>query len=52
MSTDNAGVDALTGLTNRKGFEEKLKAAVLHALQNDRPLSLGFLDIDHFKLEM
>jgi diguanylate cyclase len=49
MSTDNSTHDALTGLINRKGFEEKLKAAVLHAQQNDRPLSLAFLDIDHFK---
>ena len=49
MPTDNSTHDALTGLINRKGFEEKLKAAVLHALQNDRPLSLAFLDIDHFK---
>ena len=49
MSADNSTHDALTGLINRKGFEEKLKAAVLHALQNDRPLSLAFLDIDHFK---
>jgi len=49
MSADNSTLDALTGLINRKGFEEKLKAAVLHAQQNDRPLSLGFLDIDFFK---
>ena len=49
MSTDNSTHDALTGLINRKGFEEKLKAAVLHAQQNDRPLSLAFLDIDFFK---
>jgi diguanylate cyclase (GGDEF)-like protein len=49
MSTDNSTPDALTGLINRKGFEEKLKAAVLHAQQNDRPLSLAFLDIDFFK---
>jgi diguanylate cyclase (GGDEF)-like protein len=49
MSTDNSTHDALTGLINRKGFEEKLKAAVLYAQQNDRPLSLAFLDIDHFK---
>lgn len=49
MSADNSTLDALTGLINRKGFEEKLKAAVLHAQQNDRPLSLAFLDIDFFK---
>jgi diguanylate cyclase (GGDEF)-like protein len=49
MSTDNSPLDQLTGLITRKGFEEKLKAAVLHAQQTDRPLSLAFLDIDHFK---
>jgi diguanylate cyclase (GGDEF)-like protein len=49
MSSDNSFLDALTGLINRKGFEEKLKAAVLHAQESDRPLSLGFFDIDHFK---
>jgi PleD family two-component response regulator len=49
MSTDNSLLDQLTGLINRKGFEEKLKAAVLHAQQTDRPLSLAFLDIDFFK---
>lgn len=49
MPNDNSTTDTLTGLTNRKGFEEKLKAAVLDAHQNDRPLTLAFLDIDHFK---
>jgi len=49
MSTDASLLDKLTGLTNRKGFEEKLQAAILRAQQTDRPLSLAFLDIDHFK---
>ncbi|MGB8213248.1 MAG: diguanylate cyclase [Anaerolineales bacterium] len=49
MSSDNSVIDALTGFINRKGFEEMLKAAVFNALENDRPLSLGFFDIDHFK---
>lgn len=49
MSTDTSLLDKLTGLTNRKGFEEKLKAAILRAQQTDRPLSLAFMDIDHFK---
>ena len=50
MPNDNSTIDTLTGLVNRKGFEEKLKAVVLDAHQNERPLSLAFLDIDHFKL--
>jgi diguanylate cyclase (GGDEF)-like protein len=49
MAADNSTMDVLTGLINRKGFEEKLKAAVLHAQQTDHPLSLAFIDIDHFK---
>ena len=49
MSTDTSLIDKLTGLTNRKGFEEKLKAAILRAQQTDRPLSLAFIDIDFFK---
>jgi diguanylate cyclase (GGDEF)-like protein len=49
MSTDTSLLDKLTGLTTRKGFEEKLQAAILLAQQTDRSLSLAFLDIDHFK---
>jgi len=49
MSANNSTLDAIKGMLNRKGFKEKLKETVLHAQQNDRPLSLGFLDIDFFK---
>jgi len=49
MSTEPSLLDPLTGLINRKGFEEKLKAAILYAQQNDHPLTLAFLDIDFFK---
>lgn len=49
MSTENSPLDQLTGLITRKGFEEKLKAAILQAQQTDHPLSLAFLDIDDFK---
>jgi diguanylate cyclase (GGDEF)-like protein len=49
MSTDNPIFDPLTGLINRKNFEEKLKAAILYAQQSDHPLTLAFLDIDFFK---
>jgi len=50
MEANDQLIDALTGLTNRKGFEEQLKEAILLTSQNDSPLSLAFLDIDHFKL--
>lgn len=49
MTDDPTLTDALTGLTNRKGYEEKIKAAILHAHQTDGPVSLAFLDIDFFK---
>jgi len=49
MSTEPSLLDPLTGLINRKGFEEKLKAAILYAQQNDHSLTLAFLDIDFFK---
>jgi diguanylate cyclase len=41
--------DALTGLANRRAFENKLRRAVLGARESGRPLSLAFCDIDHFK---
>ena len=49
MAANDVMLDVLTGLLNRKGFDEKLKAAVLHAQQTDHPLSLAFIDIDRFK---
>lgn len=44
-----ADSDVLTGLPNRRAFENKLKRAVLHAKETGRPLALAFCDIDHFK---
>lgn len=41
--------DMLTGLANRRAFEDKLKRAVNQARETHRPLSLAFCDIDHFK---
>lgn len=42
--------DALTGLLNRRAFDEKLKQTFLHTMrQRNSPLSLLFLDLDHFK---
>ncbi|ESR25098.1 GGDEF domain-containing protein [Lutibaculum baratangense] len=42
--------DQLTGLANRKHFDESLESAVAVARAEDRPLCLGLCDIDHFKL--
>jgi len=44
-----ATTDGLTGLTNRKGFDEALAGAMASADETDQPLSLIIADIDHFK---
>jgi diguanylate cyclase (GGDEF)-like protein len=41
--------DELTGLFNRRFFEEALERETRRALRLDRPLSLLLFDIDHFK---
>lgn len=41
--------DALTGLPNRRSFDEKLHEAALHTARSGRALGLIFLDIDFFK---
>lgn len=41
--------DALTGLANRGTMEESLNAEWLRYLRQRSPLSVAFLDIDHFK---
>ena len=49
-STLEAHTDALTGLFNRRAYDEKLKSAYLHTMrQKDSPLSLMLFDLDHFK---
>ena len=49
-STLQAQTDALTGLLNRRAYDEKLKGAFLHTMrQKDSPLSLMLFDLDHFK---
>jgi diguanylate cyclase (GGDEF)-like protein/PAS domain S-box-containing protein len=44
-----ARFDPLTGLPNRRQFEEKLSEHLLHSSRESRPYALMFLDIDHFK---
>ncbi len=44
-----AQTDGLTGLANRKAFDEELEAACRQADLEGQPLTLAFLDIDHFK---
>jgi diguanylate cyclase (GGDEF)-like protein/PAS domain S-box-containing protein len=45
-----ASVDALTGLANRRSFDEQFRAAFRRARRTNAPLSLLMLDVDHFKL--
>jgi diguanylate cyclase (GGDEF)-like protein len=42
-------VDGLTGIANRRQFDEKLEEAIRYVDRNDRGLSLLLLDIDYFK---
>ena len=44
-----ARADALTGLPNRRQFEERLYEAMARTRRSEIPMALMFLDIDHFK---
>jgi len=44
-----ARFDPLTGLANRRHFEESLAEAIARAQRNGTPLVLLALDVDHFK---
>ena len=42
--------DALSGLANRRAFDDSLETEWDRARREEQPLSLLFIDIDHFKL--
>ena len=44
-----ARVDSLTGLANRRQFDERLALAVARSQRPGLPVALLYLDIDHFK---
>ena len=44
-----ASTDALTGIANRRSFEEVLEREVSRAERTGEPVSLVMLDLDHFK---
>jgi diguanylate cyclase (GGDEF)-like protein len=44
-----ANLDGLTGLANRRCFDDSLEDAWQHALANHQPLSLLMIDVDLFK---
>jgi len=45
-----ADTDSLTGLANRRKFQQSLDRALAIAKRHQRPVSLLVLDVDHFKL--
>jgi diguanylate cyclase len=45
----DAMTDSLTGLANRKAFDETIESACAQADQRGEPLTLAVVDIDHFK---
>src|SRR4051812_27502837 len=46
---DAARTDALTGLLNRRGFQELMEVETERALRSNRPLAILVGDLDHFK---
>jgi diguanylate cyclase len=46
---NEADVDHLTHLPNRRAFERRLVSAAMNARERGEPLSLAFCDVDHFK---
>lgn len=44
-----ARVDPLTGLWNRRSYEEKLRETIARGARSGHPLGLLFLDVDYFK---
>jgi diguanylate cyclase (GGDEF)-like protein len=49
LLAQRAMIDGLTGLWNRRYFEERLSAETSLSERNGAPLSLVMLDVDHFK---
>jgi len=45
-----AVTDGLTGLWNHRRFQEELDSAFIRHRESGEPLSVVFLDVDHFKL--
>lgn len=43
-------MDALTGIANRRAFDDRLSRALQDAIRLEAPLSVLMIDVDHFKL--
>jgi len=46
---ESARKDSLTGLANRRVFDERIRDIMLGARRYKRPLTMASLDLDHFK---
>lgn len=44
-----SNTDVLTGIANRRAFEEFFRTAQIAAMEGGEPLSIFMIDIDHFK---
>lgn len=44
-----SGIDVLTGVADRRRFEAIAQSSIAKAIQDQRPLSLALVDVDHFK---
>jgi diguanylate cyclase (GGDEF)-like protein len=47
--SDSARRDVLTGLLNRRGFQERLETELARATRTEQPVALIVGDVDHFK---
>ena len=45
----SASIDGLTGLANRRGFDDGLDAAMVSAARSGVPFSVALIDVDNFK---
>jgi diguanylate cyclase (GGDEF)-like protein len=44
-----SATDGLTGIANRRRFDEQIEAEIRRAIRSGEPLSLIMIDVDHFK---
>jgi diguanylate cyclase (GGDEF)-like protein len=49
QTSEMAMTDALTGLANRRRFDEDLRVECATSARHDRPISVLMVDVDHFK---
>jgi diguanylate cyclase (GGDEF)-like protein len=47
--TEEARVDPLTGVLNRRGLEERMESELSRAAREQAPLAVALFDLDHFK---